>query len=77
VVKSIYRSFRVSEFNTHQIAPKDDTLTDRQTDRQTDTNTHTQLKNLSLYLKKKKKQGWAVVAHAFNHSTWEAEAGDF
>jgi hypothetical protein len=55
VVKSIYRSFRVSEFNTHQIAPKDDTLTDRQTDRQTDTNTHTQLKNLSLYLKKKKK----------------------
>jgi hypothetical protein len=28
-------------------------------------------------LKKKKKKGWAVVAHAFNPSIWEAEAGGF
>jgi hypothetical protein len=35
-------------------------------------------------LKKKKKKSWAmknisqvVVAHTFNPSTWEAEAGDF
>jgi hypothetical protein len=25
----------------------------------------------------KTKEGWAVVAHAFNPSTWEAEAGGF
>jgi hypothetical protein len=25
----------------------------------------------------KKMFGWAVVAHAFNPSTWEAEAGGF
>jgi hypothetical protein len=27
--------------------------------------------------KEKKKKSWAVVAHAFNPSTWEAEAGRF
>jgi hypothetical protein len=26
---------------------------------------------------KKSPTGWAVVAHAFNPSTWEAEAGEF
>jgi hypothetical protein len=31
-----------------------------------------------LYLKIKKDVGsWAVVPHAFNPSTWEAEAGKF
>jgi hypothetical protein len=25
----------------------------------------------------KKERGWAVVAHAFNPNTWEAEAGEF
>jgi hypothetical protein len=34
------------------------------------------------FLKKRKKRkkdcpGWAVVVHAFNPSTWEAEAGKF
>jgi hypothetical protein len=28
-------------------------------------------------IEKKGKEGWAVVAHAFNPSTWEAEAGSF
>jgi hypothetical protein len=28
-----------------------------------------------FYLKKKKKKSWAVVAHAFNPSTQETEAG--
>jgi hypothetical protein len=27
--------------------------------------------------RKKEEKGWAVVAHAFNSSTWEAEAGGF
>jgi hypothetical protein len=35
------------------------------------THTHTQK------TKKQKKPSWAVVAHAFNPSTWEAEAGRF
>jgi hypothetical protein len=30
-----------------------------------------------LKKKKKKKNGWAVVAHAFSPSTWAAEAGGF
>jgi hypothetical protein len=34
-----------------------------------------------LHIKKKKKKkkaaGLGMVAHAFNPSTWEAEAGDF
>jgi hypothetical protein len=30
-----------------------------------------------IFKKKKKKCSWAVLAHAFNPSTWEAEAGGF
>jgi hypothetical protein len=26
---------------------------------------------------RKQAEGWAVVAHAFNPSTWKAEAGEF
>jgi hypothetical protein len=32
---------------------------------------------MNLKKKKKEKEGWVMVAHTFNPSTWEAEAGGF
>jgi hypothetical protein len=33
--------------------------------------------NTSTQKSEIEKLGWAVVAHTFNPSTWEAEAGEF
>jgi major histocompatibility complex class I len=39
--------------------------------------TRESVRKINLLKKLEKKLSWAVVAHAFNPSTWEAEAGGF
>jgi hypothetical protein len=51
--------------------------TDRQTDRDTDTDTDRDTHIYKISKNEKDTGHQAVVAHAFNPSTWEAEAGGF